>query len=230
MLVGDEGREATARRALIPFLGRLLGLLPGSDGRVAATTPVLAADRGRAQAVDPLDEILGAFLYARYDEGPAIAHTDLARVDGGLRIGAEADPAVAVGVIRYRGEVEGAAELEGPGASPALVERRKQRLAAAREAIGVVGTLSGIEDPGVHRDAGMDVEVAPVDVALGVVVAAAIVGRVRCRRRPRRGRQSESERHAAEEKGDQENGTVGLRHGRKASRFSRRATPIVRLG
>ena len=158
VLVADEGGECAG---VVVVLGGLDDALPGGTVRFAAIDLVeLAAPEG----LQPPPETLGGSQLAQL---PGDRHV----VQRVLRVVHRRQHAKQDAVVGHRLEVQGPPELHRVAGG--VNERR-----AAREAVGVVRRRPHVEDVGVHREAGVDVQVAEVRVAQGI--------RLRCARRVRR--------------------------------------------
>ena len=182
VLVGDEGREAAGGRLVVEFCGGALDVLPGGEGGLTAQRAVLATERLRSQARDAPSDLAGGLADRGPRERAAVVGADGVQVEGMLGIGTGFDAAQCLGMVRDGGEVERAVDPEGEAGPAFFVQGADLDLLAAGEAVGVAGALAGIEHIGVHRVGGVDVEVAPVDVSLGVVVVATLALRLRERR------------------------------------------------
>ena len=197
MLVADEGREAAGGRLVVELRGGALDVLPGGEGRLAAERAALAAERLGAQARDAPADLGRGLADGGPGERAAVVGADRAAVERMLRVRARLDAAQGLGMVGHGGEVEGPVDPEGQGRAVLFVEGSDLDLLAAGEAIGVARGDAGIEHVGVHRVGGVDVEVAPVDVALGIVVVAALALRLRLRGDAEQGQRRERHRQAA---------------------------------
>jgi hypothetical protein len=135
--------------------------------------PQSASERRLAMRLPISAAVSPTVLPAR---GAAIGLADRAVVERILRVRAGADAAEGLRVVGHGREVEGAIDAEGQGRAALCVEGADPDLLAPGEAIGLRGGDPRIEHVRVHRVGGVDVEVAPVDVALGIVVVAALAG------------------------------------------------------
>ncbi len=179
VFVRDEGREAAARPRVVEARSGRLDVLPRVELGGFAGRAVLATERGRVEAGDAADDVLRTFLDGRGLEGAAIVRAELAFVGVRGGVGTKPDAAEGVGVIRDRGEVERTPDLHLARPASLLVEGREHARLAAREAVGVLGREPRVEDVGIHRVRGVDVEIAPVHVLLGIVFGASAVFRRR---------------------------------------------------
>ena len=121
-----------------------------------------------AECPDDLERRLDALLSARADH---VVPTPPVRVghDVGLAGEDAREEAHAIGVVGHHQEVERAGEPDG-------LARRGDQLLALGEAVGVARREAGAEGASVHREACVDVGVAPVDVGREAAIR---VGRIR---------------------------------------------------
>ena len=175
VLIGDKGGERAGRGLVVPFRRGILGFLPGAPGRRAAERPVLAADLGRIQAgaYDPAHLLHDIGQRPAYERNRRpIQLTAFGVVAGRARRCTEPDSAEIGGVVGDRGEVEGAREFHRSLGLTRVTRLPDFHFLASGEPVGVGRAQACAEEVRIHRYAGVDVEVAPENLPLGLMVRA----------------------------------------------------------
>jgi len=160
-LVADQGREAALRAAIVRRLGRFEDLAPGPDRRLSTALPARTA---KVEARRRLELVAARGAVVHHEERKArVAAVDAADpriVAIDPRGAADVGLAEHLGVIGHGREIERTFELHLAQRPALRVVRLDADALAAREAIGVGGSVSRALGSGVERERGVNVQVA----------------------------------------------------------------------